>query len=62
MELEVHKLFLFSFSDGLLQEILSKAMSDYDLIDEFYYSLSDEEFKEKWVYDTIADARIDLWC
>ncbi|XP_009304459.3 dynein axonemal heavy chain 1 [Danio rerio] len=30
------------------EEILSKAMSDYDLIDEFYYSLSDEEFKEKW--------------
>ncbi|XP_051768758.1 dynein axonemal heavy chain 1 [Ctenopharyngodon idella] len=30
------------------EELLSKAMSDYDLMDEFFYSLSDEDFNEKW--------------
>ncbi|RXN34314.1 dynein heavy chain axonemal [Labeo rohita] len=30
------------------EECLSKAMSDYDLIDEFFYSLSDEDVNEKW--------------
>lgn len=42
--------FSLSFpANGLLQELLSKAMSDYDLLDEFFYSLSDEDFNEKWV-------------
>ncbi|XP_058647833.1 dynein axonemal heavy chain 1 isoform X3 [Onychostoma macrolepis] len=31
------------------EECLSKAMSDYDLIDEFFYSLSDEDVSEKWI-------------
>ncbi|XP_065097060.1 dynein axonemal heavy chain 1 [Paramisgurnus dabryanus] len=30
------------------QELLSKAISDYDLIDEFFYSLSNEDVNEKW--------------
>ncbi|XP_026131005.1 dynein heavy chain 1, axonemal isoform X1 [Carassius auratus] len=30
------------------EECLSKAMSDYDLTDEFLYSLSDEDVNEKW--------------
>lgn len=38
---------LSSSANGLLQECLSKAMSDYDLIDEFFYSLSDEDVSEK---------------
>ncbi|XP_066527086.1 dynein axonemal heavy chain 1 [Hoplias malabaricus] len=30
------------------EEILSKAMTDYDLIDEFFYNLSNEDFTAKW--------------
>ncbi|XP_030634236.1 dynein heavy chain 1, axonemal [Chanos chanos] len=30
------------------EEILLKAMSDYELIDEFFYSLSNEDFNRKW--------------
>ncbi|XP_067102135.1 dynein axonemal heavy chain 1 [Osmerus mordax] len=30
------------------EELLSKAMSDYELIDEFFYSLSNEDFNGKW--------------
>ncbi|KAI7795154.1 dynein axonemal heavy chain 1 [Triplophysa rosa] len=30
------------------EELLSKAMSDYELIDEFFYSLSNEDVTEKW--------------
>ncbi|XP_041945152.1 dynein heavy chain 1, axonemal isoform X2 [Alosa sapidissima] len=30
------------------EEVLSKAMSDYELIDEFFYSLSNEDFNAKW--------------
>lgn len=29
------------------QELLSKAMSDYELIDEFFYTLSNEDFNGK---------------
>ncbi len=29
-------------------------MSDYDLIDEFFYSLSDEDVSEKWVHRCLA--------
>ncbi|KAM6980842.1 dynein axonemal heavy chain 1 [Aplochiton taeniatus] len=30
------------------EELLSKAMTDYELIDEFFYSLSNEDFNGKW--------------
>ncbi|XP_013988847.1 dynein axonemal heavy chain 1 isoform X2 [Salmo salar] len=30
------------------EELLSKAMSDYELIDEFFYTLSNEDFNGKW--------------
>ncbi|MCJ8744212.1 hypothetical protein PDJAM_G00116030 [Pangasius djambal] len=30
------------------EEILSKAMSDYELIDEFFYNLTNEDFTGKW--------------
>ncbi|XP_030213444.1 dynein heavy chain 1, axonemal [Gadus morhua] len=30
------------------QEVLEKALSDYDLVDEFYCSLSKEDFNAKW--------------
>ncbi|XP_028841933.1 dynein heavy chain 1, axonemal isoform X2 [Denticeps clupeoides] len=30
------------------ERLLSKVMSDYELIDEFFYSLSNEDFKAKW--------------
>ncbi|TRY59872.1 hypothetical protein DNTS_035283 [Danionella cerebrum] len=30
------------------EDSLCKAMSDYELIDDFFYSLSNEQFKEKW--------------
>ncbi len=45
---------LSSSTNGLLQDCLSKAMSDYDLIDEFFYSLSDEDVSEKWVHRCLA--------
>ncbi|KAI4880923.1 hypothetical protein NFI96_025448, partial [Prochilodus magdalenae] len=30
------------------EEVLAKAMSDYELIDEFFYNLSNEDFNAKW--------------
>ncbi|XP_042561677.1 dynein axonemal heavy chain 1-like [Clupea harengus] len=30
------------------EEVLSKATSDYELIDEFFYNLSEDDFKAKW--------------
>lgn len=30
------------------QELLSKAMADYDLIDEFFYNLTNEDFSGKY--------------
>lgn len=30
------------------QEVIDKATQDYDLIEEFYYNLSQDEFNTKW--------------
>lgn len=45
------------------QELIDKAVIDYELIEEFYYSLSQDDFNVKWVefilYENTREA--DIW-
>lgn len=40
-------MFLFLFLIVLLQELVSKALIDYELLSEFFYSVSDVDFRRK---------------
>ncbi len=31
------------------QSLIDQAMSDYDMIDDYYYTLSNEDFNNRWV-------------
>lgn len=56
----LHFLSLVSPNAKNVQDLLSKAMADYELIDEFFYNLSNEDFSGKYAA-FLFKSYLDLW-